>query len=77
MKFLFSVFLIILLLGHTTFSQKPESLVNNGIKKYLAKDYNGAVKDFTEALKVSPKLSAAYYNRALAKTELKDLKGAI
>jgi hypothetical protein len=50
-------------------------------KRALAKarqgELNGAIADFTEALRVDPKLVAAYYRRGLARYAKGDLQGAM
>lgn len=55
--------------------------VNTAYKRALAKarqgELNGAIADFTEALRVDPKLAAAYYHRGLARHKKGDLQGAI
>ena len=36
---------------------------NRGHLKYLKVDFYGAIKDYTEALKLDPNLAVSYYNR--------------
>ena len=40
-------------------------------------DYDGAIADYTEALRLNPADATAYYNRGLARTDKGDLDGAI
>ncbi len=50
---------------------------NRGLKKLGLKDYEGAIQDFTEAIRLDPYSDEnLYYNRGLAKEELKDHEGA-
>jgi tetratricopeptide (TPR) repeat protein len=50
---------------------------NNGISKYIAKDYSGSIKDFDIAISIKPKESNYYYYRGLAKKMLKNNLSAI
>ena len=40
------------------------------------KDFEGAIADFKEVIKLDPKSVSAYYDMGSAKIQLKDLKGA-
>jgi len=46
------------------------------VKKLHLKDNHGAIKDYTEALKLNPKNVDALFGRAYSKWELKDYEGA-
>ena len=48
-----------------------------GHAKYDLKDFTGAVVAFSEAIDIMNICSVSYYNRALSKKELKDLRGAL
>ena len=48
-----------------------------GLAKMQSKDYQGAIADFTEAIRLKPDNVDSYSHRGYAKTELKDFKGAI
>ncbi len=50
---------------------------NQGFAKYQLKDYQGAIDDYTEAIRIDPNNAYAYNNRGNAKSELKDYQGAI
>ena len=39
-------------------------------------NYKGAIADYDKAIKLDPKYISAYYNRGLAKYDLKDYEGA-
>src|ERR1051325_11027813 len=54
-----------------------EKLYNSGISKFAAKDLNGAISDFTQAISINPNFFKAFYNRGIVKYELKDTYGAI
>ncbi|MBO8203586.1 tetratricopeptide repeat protein [Prochlorococcus marinus] len=58
-------------------AESAEFYNNRGIDKLDAEDYEGAISDFTEAIKINPKHKYAYYNRGIAKEDLEDYKGAI
>jgi|TARA_B110001452_G_scaffold167405_1_gene139852 tetratricopeptide (TPR) repeat protein len=57
--------------------QNPINVFNSGKKKYDSQDYLGAIKDFSQAIKImrqtdnSPDYALAYYYRANSKTKLK------
>jgi tetratricopeptide (TPR) repeat protein len=55
---------------------KEDFYYNSGVKKSQMKDYQGAIDDFTEALKYNPQDIDALYNRALLRLTLNDLTGA-
>jgi tetratricopeptide (TPR) repeat protein len=63
------------------YSQKDNQIAreyfNNGCDKVSRKDYNGAIADFSEALKRLPGFKQAYENRGVAKYYLQDFTGAI
>jgi tetratricopeptide (TPR) repeat protein len=50
---------------------------NRGNAKKDLKDYEGAIKDYDEAIRLDPKYVNAYNNRGIAKKDLKDYEGAI
>ena len=55
---------------------KSIGLEEEGLKKLHLKDNHGAIKDYTEALKLNPKNVDALFGRAYSKWELKDYEGA-
>lgn len=57
--------------------KSAQSCFQSGEKKFAIKDYDGAVKDFTEAIRRKPDYAEAYFGRARAKNELFDDKGAL
>ncbi|MCB0405061.1 MAG: tetratricopeptide repeat protein [Bdellovibrionales bacterium] len=48
-----------------------------GVARFDAGDYSGAIKQYTEALKYSPKSFHVFYSRGSAKFELKNFRGAL
>jgi len=53
-----------------------EYYIDNGVAKHNSKDYNGAIGDYTNAIKMDPKLFAPYYYRGVSKFFLDDWIGA-
>ena len=60
-----------------TSDQEVEKYYNQGLAKYNSGDYEGAIKDYREVLKVNPSILLAYSNRGLARAKLGDNRGAI
>src|SRR5271156_1976704 len=60
-------------------AQNPAAIkpFNQGVEAFDKKDYDTAIKAFTEALKIDPKFGQAYYNRALAAQNKGDYDPAI
>ena len=55
----------------------PEAMVDRGVALMLEGRLNDAVTDFTRALALAPShVERAYFNRAMAREDLGDLKGA-
>ena len=54
-----------------------EEYINRGIERRDSNNYNGAISDFTAAIRIKPDFDFAYYQRAYAKEKLKDYYGAI
>jgi tetratricopeptide (TPR) repeat protein len=53
------------------------ALYQNGMTKFRAKDYQGAIEDFNGAIKSDPKFAEAYKSRGNAKSWLGDNQGRI
>jgi len=51
--------------------------INSGMEKANKGDFSGAIANFTEAVRINPNYSDAYYNRGLARAANQDLQGAI
>lgn len=58
-------------------SENQVDYYNNGITKYISKDYIGAIEEFDRAIEIKSNESDYYYFRGLAKSNLKDNLGAI
>ena len=54
-----------------------EEYVNRGIERRDSNNYNGAISDFTAAIRIKPDYDFAYFHRAYIKDDLKDYYGAI
>ena len=50
---------------------------NQGVEKYEAGNYQGAIADYTKAIEINPQNATAYNNRGSAKDDLGDYQGAI
>jgi tetratricopeptide (TPR) repeat protein len=50
---------------------------NRGHKKFLAREYGQAIKNYTEAIKLNPNFLDAYTSRGISRELLKDHQGAI
>ena len=70
------LFKLALLISFVSFGQTAEEYFNIGFDKAEAKDYYGAIADFTKAIELKPQYYA-YFNRGLSKEFLKDYNGAI
>jgi tetratricopeptide (TPR) repeat protein len=54
-----------------------EEYFNRALEKQEAKDYDGAITDYNNAIELNPKLSEAYNNRGTAHADKGNLDGAI
>ena len=50
---------------------------NQGVEKYKAGNYRGAIAAWSKAIEINPRDADAYYNRGIAKRKLNDYQGAI
>ncbi len=50
---------------------------NLGNARYAMGDYQGAIEEYTQAIKVNPNYAIAYHNRGKARYEMGDYQGAI
>ena len=49
---------------------------DQGVEKYEAGNYQGALADFTKALEINPQNASTYASRGIARELVNDLKGA-
>ena len=71
------LFTIALLISFSSFGQTAGEYFNSGDQKDEAKDYSGAIADYTKAIEINPNYAKAYNNRGISKKNLKDYYGAI
>ncbi|HEV3028432.1 MAG TPA: tetratricopeptide repeat protein, partial [Planctomycetota bacterium] len=57
--------------------QDIDELVARGLEKASAKDFEGAIAEYTKAIAVDPKNATAYSYRGNAKASMKDFDGAM
>ncbi|QNJ29506.1 tetratricopeptide repeat protein [Synechococcus sp. A15-24] len=55
----------------------PRQYFNQGVKKYEAGNYRGAIDDWSKAIEINPQDAIAYNSRGIAKDNLGDYQGAI
>ncbi|MGG7034406.1 MAG: tetratricopeptide repeat protein [Flavobacterium sp.] len=60
----------------TSFGQTADEYLKSGIEKQNAKDYEGAIKDYSKAIKLDKDLKVGYFNRGVCEMGLNDLKSA-
>jgi tetratricopeptide (TPR) repeat protein len=53
------------------------SLLYSGLTKYYKDDFQGAFQDYSNAILKSKGFSKAYYNRGIARGQLRDYNGAV
>ena len=68
--------LLLLLIPIVSFGQTDTEYFDSGNDKAEAKDYYGAISDYTKAIEINPNNNEAYMNRGLSKADLNDLTGA-
>ena len=66
-----------LVIPHKLYAEFVFNYGLRGFKKYLNKDYVGALSDFDKAIKKEPNYGRYYALRALTQYELKDYKSAL
>jgi tetratricopeptide (TPR) repeat protein len=75
MKNTITVFMLICSI--TVFGQTSKEHLDNGYSKHEKQDFNGAIKEYTKAIKADKENRDAYYNRGSCELALKDLKAAL
>lgn len=57
--------------------EMQEEMLIEGMDKGILGDYQGAIEDFTEVIRLYPNSAEAYYNRGIAYTKLGNYQAAI
>jgi tetratricopeptide (TPR) repeat protein len=60
----------------TSFGQTADEYLKSGIEKHNSKDYEGAIREYSKAIKLDKDLKVGYFNRGVCELGLKDLKSA-
>jgi len=77
LRFLFMAIIALTLANRAAFAaENTKSLLSSGEAKFKAKNYSGAITDYTKALELNPKLAEAYLDRGFAKRSAGDIEGA-
>ncbi len=63
--------------NHLLIAQKAEVFFSTGVNKFEKGDYRGAIKDYTQAIKINPNDAQTYNSRGFAHFILQDYRGAI
>lgn len=75
MKQLFTI--LTLLFFTISFGQTANDYLKTGIEKHNSKDLDGAIKEYSKAIKVDQNLTVAYLNRGMCELALQDYKLAL
>ena len=71
-----TLYTLALLVSFSSFGQTAKEYLKSGNDKHYAKDYYGAIADYTKVIELDPYYGKAYYNRSVMKENLGDLNGA-
>jgi len=71
------VSILVLFISGVMFGQTADAAFKKGQTKYDAKDYKGAIADFTKAVTLNPKNATAFYYRGSCKQNLQEYKAAV
>ena len=74
MKYIFLVIAITISLS--TRAQSAAEFLKSGIEKHNARDFEGAIKEYTKAIKLDNSLTDAWFNRGVCEQGLQDYKAA-
>lgn len=74
MKHLLTILIVII--SATSFGQEADNYLKSGIQKYNSKDFEGAIKDYSEAIKVDRNSKEGYFNRGICEWALQDFESA-
>ena len=70
MKHLLTIIAVII--SATSFGQSADEYLKSGIEKHNSKDFEGAIKDYSKAIKVDKNLRDGYFNRGVCELALQD-----
>ena len=70
------LFTLALLISFVSYGQTAKEYFDSGYDKTEAKDYYGAIADYTKAIEINPNYANAFINRGTSKGKLGDLNGA-
>ena len=71
------LFTLVLLVSFSSFGQTAKDYFDSAFNKNEAKDYYGAIADYSKVIELDPNNSDVYVNRGDTKNSLKDYYGAI
>ena len=71
------LFTLALLISFSSFGQTAKDYFDSAFNKNEAKDYYGAIADYSKVIELDPNNSDVYVNRGDSKNSLKDYYGAI
>jgi tetratricopeptide (TPR) repeat protein len=74
MKHLLTILVIII--SATSFGQTADDYLKSGIEKYNSKNFEGAIKDYTQAIKINGNLKDGYFHRGVSEWALQDFESA-
>jgi len=67
---------IAVIISATSFGQTADEYLKSGIAKHNTKDYEGAIKEYSKAIKVDKNFRDGYFNRGVCELALQDFKAA-
>ena len=68
--------IIAVIISITSFGQTADEYLKNGIVKHNSKDFEGAIKDYSKAIKTDKNLRDGYFNRGVCELALQNFKAA-
>lgn len=68
--------IIAVLMSVTSFGQTADEYLKNGIVKHNSKDFEGAIKDYSKAIKADKNIRDGYFNRGICEIALQNFKAA-
>ena len=74
MKNFFTIIAVVISI--TSFGQTADEYLKNGIVKHNSKDFEGAIKDYSKAIKADKNLRDGYFNRGICELALQNYKAA-